>query len=68
MKELSIEEQEAAYADYIESLNQDFRKEGAEELRKDILRELEYSINSASDDGVRYGLTVALNYVLKASI
>jgi hypothetical protein len=68
MKELWAEEQDNAYSDYLESLNQEFRKEGAEELRISIIRELEYSIRGATDTGVRYGLTVALEYVKNANI
>lgn len=68
MKELYMEQVEEDYAAYVESLNQDLRKEGAEELRNEILRNIQNSINFATDDGVRYGLTVALNYVLQASI
>jgi hypothetical protein len=68
MKELYMEQVEADYALYVESQNQDLRREGAEELRNEIIRNIQTSINFAPDDGVRYGLTVALNYVLQASI
>jgi hypothetical protein len=68
MNELSIEQQEEDYAAYVESLNQDLRKEGAEELRAGILRELQLSLSMASDTGVKYGLTVAINYVMQANI
>jgi hypothetical protein len=68
MNELSIEEQEEHYAEYVESLNQEFRKEGAEELRTSILRELQLSLSMATDDGVKYGLTIAINYVMQANI
>lgn len=68
MNQLSIEEQEAAYDSYVEEQRQELRKEGAEELRNDIMRELEYSIAGATDDGVRYGLVVAMEYVKRAFI
>lgn len=69
MKELWEEQRhEDAIDAYIESQNQELRKEGAEELRIGIIRELEYSIRGALDDGVRYGLTVALEYVKNANI
>jgi hypothetical protein len=41
MNEMSIDEQETVYAEYVEEQRQELRKEGAEELRKDILRELD---------------------------
>lgn len=41
MNEMSIDEQETAYAEYVEEQRQELRKEGAEELRKGILRELD---------------------------
>jgi hypothetical protein len=68
MKELYMDQVENDYALYVESLNQDLRHEGAEELRNDIVRSIQQSIAHATDDGVRYGLTIALNYVIDASI
>ena len=41
MNELSIDEQENAYAEHVEEQRQELRKEGAEELRQSVLRELE---------------------------
>ena len=40
MNEMSIDEQETAYAEHVEEQRQELRKEGAEELRQSILREL----------------------------
>jgi hypothetical protein len=40
MNEMSIDEQENAYAEHVEEQRQELRKEGAEELRQSILREL----------------------------
>ena len=40
MNEMSIDEQETAYSEYVEEQRQELRKEGAEELRQTILREL----------------------------
>jgi hypothetical protein len=41
MNELSISDMEDRYAEHVEEQRQELRKEGAEELRQDILRELE---------------------------
>lgn len=41
MNELSISDMEDRYAEHVEGQRQELRKEGAEELRQDILRELE---------------------------
>jgi hypothetical protein len=40
MNELSISDMEDSYAEHVEEQRQELRKEGAEELRQDILREL----------------------------
>jgi hypothetical protein len=40
MNELSISNLEDGYAEHVEEQRQELRKEGAEELRQDILREL----------------------------
>jgi uncharacterized protein YnzC (UPF0291/DUF896 family) len=41
MNELSISNLEDGYAEHVEEQRQELRKEGAEEFRQDILRELE---------------------------
>lgn len=68
MNELSIEDNMAAYEDYIESERQELRKEGAEELRKDILRELESYANRAWTSEIKQGLLTAAVIVEQASI
>lgn len=68
MKELYMEQVEADYALYVESQNQELRKEGAEELRIEIMRKIEASMKFGTDDSVNYGLTIALNHVIQASI
>lgn len=68
MNQLSIDEQETLYAEYLESLNQDLRKEGAEELRKDILRELNTMYKKAWTRPERVAYGVAIMLVERASI
>ena len=66
-KELYMEQVEADYAAYIESQNQDLRREGAEELRKDILRSLESAKAFASKE-MLFAFDKAIAYVKRASI
>jgi hypothetical protein len=68
MNELSIEEQETAYAEYVESLNQDLRKEGAEELRQEIIRELDLLIRKSWTQSEKIGYMAAKIVVERAAI
>jgi hypothetical protein len=47
MNALSIDAQESAYEQYIESQREELRQEGAEELRVDILRSLEVLVSKS---------------------
>ena len=67
MNELSIDHE--AYEQYVESLNQDLRREGAEELRKEILRLIEHQRSSVTaNPSVELGLALATDLVNRASI
>lgn len=66
-KEMYMEQIEADYAAYIESQNQALRKEGAEELRQDILRSLEAAKAFASKE-MLVAFDKAISYVNRATI
>lgn len=68
MNELSLEEQETAYAEYVESMNQDLRREGAEELRAELLRELNDLARKAWTPQEKHGYQTAIVVVERASI
>lgn len=66
MNELSIAEQEEAYEQMIEYEREEFRKEGAEELRIEILRELEAVSKRAWTKEVQQGINTAIVIAEKA--
>jgi hypothetical protein len=66
-KEQYMEQIEADYADYVEAQNQALRKEGAEELRNDILRSLESAKEFASTETLA-AFDKAIAYVKRATI
>ena len=68
MNQLSIEEQEAAYDSYVEEQRQELRKEGAEELRKDILRQIDEEMRRLWDPQQKFGMQVAKIVVERAFI
>lgn len=68
MNELSIAEQEAAYEEYIESQRQELREEGAEELRIDILRELDLQVSKAWTQEAKLAFEAAKIVVQRAFI
>lgn len=68
MNELSLQEQEAAWDEYVESQRQELRKEGAEELRQDILREIDHEIRRLWDPQQKFGMQVAKVIIERASI
>lgn len=68
MNELSLEEQYAAYEQYIEEQRQELRREGAEELRAEILREIEAQLPKMWDPNGKHGLNTAKVIVTRAQI
>lgn len=68
MNQLSIDAQEAAYEEYVEEQRQALRKEGAEELRKDILRELNELVKKAWTNHEKHGYQTAIVVVERANI
>ena len=66
MNELSLAEQETLYDEYLESQREELRKEGAEELRLEILRELKHQSSRAVVSGVKIGIETALVVVEQA--
>ena len=67
MNELSIAEQEAAYEEFVEFQREELRKEGAEELRNEILRELKIQTCKAATEQIRLGLDTAIVVVERAT-
>lgn len=67
-QDLSIEEQEALYDQYLEDQNNAFRREGAEELRTDILRQLGELERRAWTKEIQQGIRTAIVVVESASI
>lgn len=59
MNELSLAEQEALYDEYLESQREELRKEGAEELRAEILRGLKEQQLRSTTSNLKFGLIVA---------
>lgn len=69
MKELWEEQRhEAAIDEYIESEKQDLRKEGAEEMRIEILRALQEYVGRAWTPEIKHGLQTAIVIVEQANI
>lgn len=68
MNEASIDEQETAYAEHVEEQRQHLRKEGAEELRRDIIRELESLTKRAWTSQEKHGYQTAMVIVERANI
>lgn len=68
MNMLSIEEQEQAYDEYLEFQRQELRKEGAEELRKAILADIEYEMRRLWDPQQKFGMQVAKVVIESANI
>ena len=68
MNELSIDEQETLYEQYLEDQNNVFRREGAEELRADILRQLGELERRAWTSEIQQGIRTAIVVVESASI
>lgn len=66
MNELSLAEQETLYDEYLESQREELRKEGAEELRIEILRELKNQSSRAAVSGVKIGIETAIVVVEQA--
>lgn len=68
MNEMSIDNQETLYEQYLEDQNNALRREGAEELRADILRQLDSLERRAWTPEIRQGLRTAVVVVESASI
>jgi hypothetical protein len=68
MNELSISDMEDSYAEHVEEQRQELRKEGAEELRQDILRELESLKIKAWTSQERIAYEAAIIVVGRANI
>lgn len=68
MNELSIAEQESAYEEYVEEQRQELRREGAEEMRIEILRAINEERRRMWDKQQQFGLDVAKVIVEGASI
>jgi hypothetical protein len=68
MNALSLETEEQYYEQYIESLNQEIRNEGAAELRIEIMRQLEGQLSKAFSDTERITLKAAMIIVGSAEI
>lgn len=68
MNELSIDEQETLYEQYLEDQNNALRREGAEELRVDILRQLGELERRAWTREIQQGIRTAIVVVESASI
>lgn len=66
MSELSLDYD--AYEAYVESERMDLRLEGAEELRIEVLRELDQQINKASTQETKLALETAKLVVERATI
>lgn len=66
-KEQYMEQIESDYADYVEAQNQALRREGAEELRNDILRSLE-SAKAFTSKEMTFAFDKAISYVKRATI
>jgi hypothetical protein len=66
MNELSIDHE--AYERFLESENNVLRKEGAEELRIEILRALDAQITKVSTEDTKLGLRLAMVVAEQASI
>jgi hypothetical protein len=67
MNELSLQEQEALYEEYLESQKEELRAEGAEELRLEILRELKVQKSRAVTSPQAFGIEIAMVVVEKAN-
>lgn len=66
MNELSIDHD--AYEAYVESERMDLRREGAEELRSDILRELDVQVRKAWTQDAKLAFEAAKIVVERATI
>lgn len=67
MNELSIAEQEEQYEAYLEFQRNELRAEGAEELRLEILRQLDALERRAWTPDIRHGLRTAIVVAESAS-
>lgn len=67
-KEDYMAQVEADYDLYVESQKQELRKEGAEELRIDILRQIESEMYRLWDPQSKFGMQVAKVIIERASI
>jgi uroporphyrinogen-III synthase len=69
MNALSMDAREADYEDYVEYQRQELRKEGAEELRNEILRSLDsYIVTSSGHPATSYQLDHIIDMVKRAQI
>lgn len=68
MNELSIEQQEASYELFIEAQRDELRREGAEEMRIEIVRELDVQIRKAWTKDAKLALEAAKIIVERATV
>jgi hypothetical protein len=68
MNELSISELEDSYAEYVIEQRQELRKEGAEALRTEILKELNILVSKAWTTHEKHGYQTAIVVVERTII
>jgi hypothetical protein len=68
MNELSISELEDSYAEHIEEQRQELKKQGAEELRAEILKELNVLVGRAWTTHEKHGYQTAIVVVERTTI
>jgi hypothetical protein len=67
MKNIALEQQEALYEEFLESQREDLRKEGAEELRIEILRVLQQESKKTWSKQIQLGIETAIVVVEQAN-
>jgi hypothetical protein len=68
MNELSISELEDSYAEHVDEQRQELKKEGAEELRAEILKELNTLVGKAWTQQEKHGYQTAIVVVERTTI
>jgi hypothetical protein len=67
MKNELTDREEALYEEYVESQREELRKEGAEELRIEILRLIRQEVARSTTSNMKFGLLVAETVVEQAA-
>lgn len=66
MNELSIDEQETAYAEYVESLNEELRSAAVNEYKKELLRKIDLELSwKTTDEAFRAGIEWVRDQILE---